>query len=88
LCFAGIKFPHCHNKLPLFELMAELKKSALSAFSAESTICHLQTAKKILPYLKKGEAAYVRKVGSCSRLYMASRQGFLAINANLQFHAP
>jgi hypothetical protein len=83
VCFASIRFRHCQITLPLFEREWQSLNLALRHYSLPK----VQFATKTLPkdfyvFFRKRQAVLARKIGSCSHLYMAMRQGYLAINVS------
>jgi len=83
-----IRFRRRRNKLPLFERELQSLKTELRQYS----LLKVQFATKTLPkdffvFFRKKQPIFARKIGSCSRLYVATRQGYLATNSHRQFHA-
>ena len=88
MCFARIRFRHCQIPLPLFERGWQSLKQALRHYSLPK----VQFAAKTLPKdfsvsFGKRQAVFACKIGSCSHLSMAMRQGYVAIHTRSQFHA-
>jgi hypothetical protein len=74
--------------LPLFERDLQSLKSGLR----QNSLPKVQFATYGLPTgfftcSEKRQAVCARKIGSCSRLYLATRQGYVAMNTRSQFRA-
>src|SRR6266487_3678724 len=88
LYFASIRFRHCQITLPLFERDWQSLKLALR----HNSLPKVPFATKTLPKdfsvcFGKKQTIFARKIGSCSRLSVAMRQGYLAMHARSQFRA-
>jgi hypothetical protein len=88
VCFASIRFQHCQITLPLFERDWQ----SLKLHFRQNSLPKVQFAIKTLPtdffvFFRKRQALCARQMGSCSRLYLATRQGYLARKAHSPFRA-
>ena len=86
VCFARIRFQRRHRKLPLFEHGWQSLKLALR----QNSLPRVQFAIQPLPkdffrFFRTRPAVSACQIGSCSRLYVATWQGYLAMNSCHQF---
>ena len=80
VCFARIRFRHCQITLPLFErdwqsLKLVLRQNSLP--KVQFATSGLSTG--FFPWQVKRQAIFACKIGSCSRLYLTTRQDYLTL---------